>query len=90
VTVIEKWSPDASRPYANLLPIVEALVRSGNETREGGFVSDPGGFRCVMLRPLDLDYVTANFELPPNISLSRDFDSIHDRLSWSIIQGPGH
>lgn len=90
MTVIEKWSPDPSRPYANLLPIVEALVRFGNETSEGGFVSDPSGFRCMMTRPLDLDLVEATFELPPNISLSRDFDSIHDRLSWSIIEGPGH
>lgn len=85
---ISKSSPDESRPYANLLPIVEELVRRGNELRDGGFVSDPSGWRCAMVHPLDLDHVDGTFELPPNVSLSREHDSIHDRLSWSVIEGP--
>jgi hypothetical protein len=89
VVVIERSSPDPARPYANLLPIVEALVAAGNKTRDGGFTMDQAGWRCVMLRPLDLEYVADRFEIPATISLSREHDTIHDRLSWVAIEGPG-
>lgn len=84
---IEKWSADA-RPYANLLPLVEALANHGNEA-SGPFVLDQSGWWCRVARPIDFDFIDANFDLPPSITLGRGHDTVLDRLSWSAIIGPG-
>lgn len=86
--VIEKLSPDPQRPYANLLPILDALVAAGNELLDGGFLLNKDGWSCRLAHPIDFGLVEANFRLPPNISLAAEVGSIHDRLSWAQIEGP--
>ena len=86
---IERQSSDPSRPFLNLLPIVDRLVESGNETLDGGFILDPDGWRCRLAEPIDFELIRKQFGLPPNVALGEDHDSVHDRLSWCVIEGPG-
>jgi hypothetical protein len=82
-------STDHSRPFENLLPLVDLLVASGNRAVDGGFLLNPDGWRCRLADPIDFDLVRTTFELPANIQISEDLDSILDRLSWCVIEGPG-
>jgi len=82
-------SGDPARPYANLLPLVETLIAAGNELVDDGFLMNPDGWRCRLRQPLDLQLVREKFNLPENIQLSEEFDSVLDRSSWCVIEGPG-
>ena len=86
---IDTSSPDAERPYANLLPIVDALVSAGNECLSGGFQPSPDAWECRMAQPIDFDLVRRTFSLPPNVVAGPDYDTILDRHTWSVIEGPG-
>jgi hypothetical protein len=81
-------SPDPTRPYANLLPILDALVAHGNSCLDGGFRLTQGGWECQLTRPIDFAIVAARFALPPSIDASPDYDTILDRQSWCAIEGP--
>jgi hypothetical protein len=86
---IDRTSTDDSRPFENLLPLVSLLVESGNRAIDGGFLLDPDGWRCRLADPIGFEVVRANVELPANIQISEEHDSILDRLSWCVIEGPG-
>ena len=86
---IAEQARDPQHPYENLLPILEALLASGNETMDGGFLLNPDGWRCRLRRPIDFGLIAATFELPSNISVSRQHDSVLDRSTWCVIEGPG-
>lgn len=77
------------RPFANLLPIVDALVSRGNSVVDEGFVLNPDGWRCRMADSLDFGIIEELFEVPDNIQLSREHDTVLDRLTWCSIEGPG-
>jgi hypothetical protein len=85
---IDKWSPDEAKPYLNLLPLVEFLNDHGNVARDGGFIQTRDGWQCSMSLPLDIDLLIMHFEFPPNVQLSEWYDSILDRLTWCVIEGP--
>jgi hypothetical protein len=87
--LIDAESSDEERPYANLLPIVQALVRGGNTQLDGGFVLGPGGWTCHLAKPIDFELVDRSFTLPATIIVSKEYDSIHDERSWTLIAGPG-
>jgi hypothetical protein len=87
--IIDRTSNDAARPFGNLLPIVEALVANGNVRLDGGFVLNQGGWQCRLMDPIDWNVVRDRFELPSNVELSEEYDSILDRLSWCAVEGPG-
>lgn len=89
MTPLSARSPDPARPYANLLPIVDALLSRGNVLLDGGFLLNPDGWRCRFTSRLALDAVEDAFELPENIQRSREHDSILDRFTWCSIEGPG-
>ena len=82
-------SHDDRRPFANLLPLVDVLLRGGNALEDDGFVLNPDGWRCRLTDPLDFGLIHANFELPDNIELSCENDTILDKLTWCSIEGPG-
>lgn len=86
---IDPESADPKRPYANLLPITDALLAAGNEHLDGGFVLTPAGYVCRLAKPIDVALVRARFSLPPTIEASGEYDTILDRLSWVAIEGPG-
>lgn len=86
---IDAASTDMRVPYANLLPIVERLVAEGNECLTGGFVASPDAWQARMARPIDFDLVLTTFRLPPNVDASPEHDSILDRATWCVIEGPG-
>lgn len=89
VTGIERESAVAGQPYANLIPMVDLLVRLGNVTVNGGFIINPDGWRCRLRHPTDFEAVRREFEVPASIHLSDVHDTILDTLSWISIEGPG-
>lgn len=48
---VERRSVDPDRPYANLLPLVEELVRLGNVPLDGGFILTQAGWQCRFRQP---------------------------------------
>ena len=86
---IARESPDPDQPFANLLPLVDALLAEGNVLLDSGFVLNPDGWRCRLERPLDLQVIAQRFTLPNNIQISAEYDSILDRLTWCSVEGPG-
>ena len=78
----------SAEPFANLLPIFDALRSHGNQPVDGGFVLNPDGWRCRMARPIDADLIRQLFTLPPSIIVSSETDTVLDRLTWASIEGP--
>jgi hypothetical protein len=89
VIILSRGSADPARPFANLLPLVTAIVERGNAVIGGGFVLNPDGWRCRMREPLDFDLISDLFILPANVHLAPDHDTVLDRLTWCSIEGPG-
>jgi hypothetical protein len=82
---------DASMPYTNLLPLVEAVLAGGNTLVFEGdpFVLKPSGWYCELRDPIDFDLVEASFALPATTVCSRRRDGIVDVLTRSFITGRG-
>lgn len=89
MTRIERQSTIAAQPYANLLPIVNLLLRLGNVALDGGFIMNPDGWRCRLANAIDFVVVRKEFEIPSSINLSEVHDTILDTLTWCSIEGPG-
>jgi hypothetical protein len=83
--------PDASLPYANLLPLVETLLAHGNSLAFDGdpFLLTRDGWCCQLRHPIDFALVEATFVLPATIICPRRHDGIVDVLTRSFIRGPG-
>jgi hypothetical protein len=86
---IEKESTDPKRPFDNLQPIIESLIAGGNVAVDGRWVLDPGGWAYRLARPIDFGRLRSQFEFPSTVSLGERHDSVHDQLSWCVIEGPG-
>lgn len=86
---LTRSSDDGQRPFANLLPLVDALLQGGNALQDDGFVRNPDGWRCRLVRPLDFSLIRRNFEVPDNVELSAEHDTVLDKLTWCSIEGPG-
>lgn len=80
---------DDPESFADLVPVVEALVGAGNELRDGGFVLSPDGWRCRLLAPLDFARIRERCDLPATVQLSPEHDTVLDTLTWCSIEGPG-
>jgi len=76
------------RPFENLLPVVRLLISSGNVLLDGGFILDPDGWRCRLRDPINFKLIAAQCQLPLNVEGSPAHDSILDRLTWCVIEGP--
>lgn len=81
-------SVDGDEPYANLLPVVEALISRGNRAWRDGFVAEKAGWACMLRDPIDMRFVRSQFLFPETIDVSDGTDAIFDHLSWCTIQGP--
>jgi hypothetical protein len=88
VIMIDKFSPDPDRPFANLLPILDLLLRSGNQTLDGGFILNQDGWRCRLRDSLDFEAIRRSFQLPNTVNLSERHDSVLDKNSWCSLEGP--
>jgi hypothetical protein len=80
---------DRTDPCARLKTIVDALVSTGNSVIDGGFVLNPDGWRCRLTAPINFDLVRSNFDFPVAVVLSEETDSILDRDTWCVLEGPG-
>lgn len=87
--VIEPESQDPDRPYANMLPILDFLLRHGNRPLDGGFILNPDGWRARLEKPIDFAGIRHAFQLPASIQLGEAHDTILDTSSWISIEGPG-
>lgn len=83
---IDAKSRDPQRPHDNLVPIVDALVAAGNSIRHD-FHPTMQGPECLLRDAIDFDLVSEMFDLPPNVELFAQLDSIGDQLTWVGIQG---
>lgn len=86
---LARFSDHSERPFANLLPLVDAFLQGGNSLQDDGFVLNPDGWRCRLTHPLDFGLIGRDFEVPDNILLSPEHDTIMDKLTWCSIEGPG-
>jgi hypothetical protein len=85
---IDAMSPEDRLPYTHLEPIVDALIRAGNEVSgPEKFYMDRDGWRCDLKRPIDFPLLQERFDLPSSILLSESFDSILCQNSWIEIEG---
>jgi hypothetical protein len=89
VRLIDRWSALPSLPYSNLVPLVDLLVQHGNVALDGGFVMDRDGWRCRLTKPIDVETVRREFQIPSSIQVSAERDTILDSLSWCSVEGPG-
>lgn len=86
-TTISEGTDD--QPYAHLIPIVELLLRHGNDLAESGpFYQDRDGWTCDLCRPIDFQLVRSSFALPSSIRLAPEQDSILCENTWTVIAGP--
>lgn len=93
---IQAVSSNRQRPYANLVPIVDFLVANGNRlgdfsstNGDHGFFGTQGGWQCDLALPIDFALIADTFALPDSIDASPRYDSILDRMSWCVVEGPG-
>ena len=88
---IQPGDLDASMPYTNLLPLVQAVLANDNTLvfEDDPFVLKPGGWYCQLREPIDFDLIEASFVLPPTIICSRRRDGIVDVITRSFITGWG-
>jgi hypothetical protein len=86
---IARTSGSDDHPYENLVPIVALLTASGNAVLGAGFHLDPDGWGCQLRDPIDFALIARQCELPKNVEPSIAYDSIIDRLTWCVIEGPG-
>jgi nitrogen fixation protein len=88
VIVIDRVSPNPDRPFANLLPILDLLLQSGNKALDGGFILIQDGWRCRLRDPVDFEAIRRSFQLPDTIVVSERYDSVLDENSWCSLEGP--
>ena len=86
--------PDApGRPYERLVPLVEALVAAGNRLRyengDRGFIPQPDGYNCFLAEPIDFDLLRSTFELPDDLRLRPEKDTVVDAVTYCSIHGAG-
>lgn len=87
--VIAPESDDPRRPYRHMQPIVDFLVRNGNEivTEKSGFYLTQGGWVCDFRFYIDYDLVHNAFVLPSSIRFAENVNAILCDRSWVEIRG---
>jgi hypothetical protein len=73
--------------WDHLLPLVDALVASGNELVDGGFRPNQGGSECCFRLPLDPSVVSAFVEADEHVAYDQAADAVHCRHCWAAILG---
>ena len=91
-TRIQPFSPNTERPYEkpyqHLEPIVQALIRAGNEpTKTSVWYLTRDGWRSDFKGPLDFELLRKLFDFPETIRLMEDRDKIFCQNSWIEIKG---
>lgn len=86
--LVKSKSENVREPYAHLMPIIQELIKHGNE------VIDKEIFKlythdvvCFLKRPIDFDVLESTVEFPANIKLIKDKNSILDKNTWVEIRG---
>jgi hypothetical protein len=101
-TTIKAQSLPWQKPYKNLTPIVEVLIKGGNtisstfgnhKPNRDGFYMDRDGWVCDLERPIDFDVIEKRFNIPPSIRLNKTentvlFEPIRDKLYLSLTAEP--
>lgn len=70
-------------PWEHLQPLLDALGHVG------GFVPTPGGYECVLERPIDVALVRALVPADdPHVHLAESSDLVWCSHCWASILGP--
>jgi len=86
--VIESGGTDLVAPYKHLVPIVEVLLRDGNELAGASmFYQDRDGWRCDLKKPINFDLIRNRFSIPQSILLSESHDAVLCQNTWIEIKG---
>lgn len=89
--VIEATRRPGEPPMSHLAPMLLALVEAGNEVRwqndSFGFIPQPDGWFCELLRPIDFDLVRRRFVLPESVRLDPEGDRILDDANRAEVYG---
>ncbi len=64
------------------------LLAAGNVPNTNGFLRRPDGLVFELVHPIDFALIRATCDVPPNVVLSEEHDTILDRLTWCSIEGP--
>jgi hypothetical protein len=82
------FDPSARPVYSHLEPIVDLLLKEGNELARGyRWGENRTGYYCFLVKPVDFDLIESTFLLPPNVRLDRDEDSVECDVTWASIKG---
>jgi hypothetical protein len=79
------------RPYTQLLPLVDDLIRRGNRLARTGergeaFFGNQDGYNAYLAEPLDIEYLRATYDLPGFVYDPAE-DSLFDSRNWVTIYG---
>ena len=83
---IRAWSPDPDDRYGHLRPIVRYMQLRGNKLVHDLRETDRG-VRAVLVDPLDLEGLQAEYELPASLALRGEVDAIVCRNTRAEIVG---
>ncbi|HRH40530.1 MAG TPA: hypothetical protein PKY82_02715 [Pyrinomonadaceae bacterium] len=81
-------SPLSRMPYQHLEPVVETLLKAGNQpTYDTVFYVTQGGWEGALKKPIDFNLLREKFEFPESIVLNEAQDSIFCKNTWIEIRG---
>jgi hypothetical protein len=99
---IKPGDPDRIPPYEHLIPVVGALIASGNRLADSAavdrqtsaglqagpyFYRTQGGWICLLADPIDFDLLRERFEFPSSVRLNEERDVIACDRTWIEIVG---
>lgn len=85
---IEPYAVEGKPGYHHLNPVVEYLLKKGNES-SNNFIwgSNRTGYFCHLKGKIDFAQLLETFDFPESIKLSEDNQSIDCFNTYSIIKG---
>lgn len=82
------FDPKVRPPYAHLQPIVDLLLKHGNQSAyEFLWGENRTGFFCHLSKPIDFDLIDRTFELPESVRLFPEQGSIECFVTRAMIKG---
>ena len=82
------FAPPGS-PCERLQEILGVLLAAGNVPSTNGFLRRPDGPVLELVHPIDFVLILATCDVPPDVVLFEEYDTILDRLTWCSVEGPG-
>jgi hypothetical protein len=76
--------------HSILDPVLDVLLEHGNQLETPyRWGSNPTGYFCVLVKPVDFTLIEQLFDVPSSVELRRELDSVDYGLGTAVINGPG-